>query len=375
MEVSTPPWVPGGQQTNSTDSYTEVAVPVNSSSSIEQAKALDTISTQVLLWAMPIIFVLGLVGNTLTFLVLWSKDFQHSTIRWTISALTIADTASLVLRLLPEWIFLLIGRDFVARYNSMCKMYFFSWYFIPHVCSWMVVLVTMERTFSVWTPLKAKALCGSRSIKITITTIVLGLAAVNAPLLGAWRVVTTLNNNNNQTVYSCSVGTQWEYFFENVWYWADVSLVSLLPLAMIVTCNTIIIWKLRNLKRMRLKLVANGQDVGNSFLLSTVVMLVVASLVFLVTTLPSTAYYLLQKHWLAKNSQYIEPIALARLYLIAVICNLLFYVNNSINFLLYCLSGSYFRRTLSRLVARKFHRKYSLQRGPSYALASKTSRV
>ncbi|KAH3709263.1 hypothetical protein DPMN_068725 [Dreissena polymorpha] len=70
------------------------------------------------------------------------------------------------------------------------------------------------------------------------------------------------------------------------------------------------------------------------------------SIVFLVTTSPVSIYLIGEAYWI-KDA---DDASMAKLGFWWAVVNMLMYTKNSINFLLYCLSGTKFRKELFRLI-------------------------
>ena len=80
---------------------------------------------------------------------------------------------------------------------------------------------------------------------------------------------------------------------------------------------------------------------------SSTIMLVGISVVFLITTAPSAVFFLASNYWLQDEGNGTDAKASVSLRLFFTITNIIYYMNNATNFLLYCLIGSKFRRALA----------------------------
>ena len=94
----------------------------------------------------------------------------------------------------------------------------------------------------------------------------------------------------------------------------------------------------------------NEKSAKGARLTSITYMLITVSITFLLLTLPSSIYYV----WRGFIPAIIyEPQYSANIGLFAVVALLLSYVNNSINFLLYCISGRQFRKEFINMITRQ----------------------
>ncbi|GFO45097.1 growth hormone secretagogue receptor type 1-like [Plakobranchus ocellatus] len=89
----------------------------------------------------------------------------------------------------------------------------------------------------------------------------------------------------------------------------------------------------------------------NDRISSMTVILLLLNMVFLVTTTPVSVFFIIHDNWKKRTSNDIKEYALYRLTFTVV--NLIQYVNNSINFIFYCITGSRFRKELQAMIFRK----------------------
>ena len=153
----------------------------------------------------------------------------------------------------------------------------------------------------------------------------------------------------------CYVQPAYDWFFVNVWYWIDFTLLAFVPFVVVLTGNCVIITCVVRAVRFRYRQDshpggrgsggATAGDKGKAVTSSTV-MLMTVSVVFLLTTCPNVVYFLKIDDWLAEST---DAQSEARLHLAFTVTNLLYYTNNASNFFLYCLAGSRFRRAMSQM--------------------------
>lgn len=157
-----------------------------------------------------------------------------------------------------------------------------------------------------------------------------------------------------------------------IWHWADNVLFVLLPFVFIITSNLAVIWRL-----WRSNSVAKAQDfVGSARarpITSSTMMLMAVSAAFLLTTTPLAVHLLGVESWLQSG----DAQTIARIRLSHSVCSLVYYAGSSVNFLLYCFSGSRFRRALRETltfarVTGTSNQRYSRARYSEYACSLKT---
>ena len=299
-------------------------------------------------YVAPILICAGTVGNILSLIVLQSKAFRRAPSSFILSALALTDTGVLLCALMRHWIKYLTNRTVDIRYLSLagCKLHLLFTYYLPQLSSWSLVLLTMERFVSVKWPFKAKVIFRkSRMISAWVTTAIL-LGALNSHFIKTADLFYTevTNGNDTYTVQRCSYALETEYFTRIIWPWVDLIVLSLAPLAIIATTNTIIVVTLIQARRARQSQMQVTADDDSG---SITAMLVGISVMFLLTTTPTSIYFIgaTRLHW--PLSTYTD---LYNTITAFSITNIVYYLSNSTNFLIYCISGSKFRRALVALL-------------------------
>jgi hypothetical protein len=263
---------------------------------------------------------------------------------------------------------------------------------------WLLVAVTCERFVVVCFPLRASAICRRRSAHIVVCLILSVFASINFHLF--WTADVRANGFDSGTGkprLRCGGGEGFEFLVDQVWPWVDAVLYSLLPFLIIAAINIVIIAQVINAKHKRQGLSShssnpsrrvngNGKDASNSNSITCsrtstsilkhsstasstagypkspstssssnlmtsqsktvtssqesdsmrlTVMLLFVTFTFLLTTLPITLVNMagMLLHTLSDDRH------IAAYHLTRRICELLMYVNHSINFFLYCATG------------------------------------
>ena len=144
--------------------------------------------------------------------------------------------------------------------------------------------------------------------------------------------------------YSCSAYSDKSYksFFNFVYPWMDLVLYFLIPAVILGIGDVIIIHKIISSRKLRMSMMflnkVQSKHISDKSL-SITVMLLTVNAVFILCTTPVSIYLIGFPYWVDVNIGFTrsQEIAWAAV-------NLLMYLNHSINFLLYFLSGSRFRR-------------------------------
>ncbi|CAL1543878.1 unnamed protein product, partial [Lymnaea stagnalis] len=264
-----------------------------------------------------------------------------------------------------------------------CKINLLIVYLSLDVSVWILVAFTFERILSVFIPHKVKHYCSRVTSLIAIAAIVVVFFVLNSHLLYGMVDQSVANSSDVDLVVvrrCVALNDDYSLFLETAWPWIDFTVFSLIPILILSIGNTCIIVQVMMSRRKtgragRLAAgaaasgtinaagvksqpeAANGGGGDPKLTLprlsrtsSMTATLLALNLVFLVTTVPVSIYFIVTPTWLRQVE---TPTDLARLYLTFTVLNLIQYVNNSSNFVMYSIAGSRFRRELRIMFARK----------------------
>ena len=215
--------------------------------------------------------------------------------------------------------------------------------------AWILIAVTLERVISNWCPYSAKTKCSRKYATILLIAILFLCLGLNSHLL--FGMVDKVSEDG-KSVHKCStMDENYNAFFNLTWPWIDLCAFCLIPFSVIVVGNAFILFKVIKSRKKACPRVqpsvrslhSNSQSHQNHS--SMTVMLFTLNMVFLFTTSPISIYSVGYPIWLEGATQETK----ASLEFWWAVVNMLMYTNNSLNFLLYCLSGSRFRQEVKRL--------------------------
>ncbi|XP_014775344.1 FMRFamide receptor [Octopus bimaculoides] len=291
---------------------------------------------------VPIVIFFGVVSNILNIIVLTHKSMNTSTNVY-LTVLAVFDT-----------LYLIFGFTLSLKHFSQVSSVdaYIYWVPIAHVltdmCSnvgvWQTITFTVERYIGVCHPIRGHVICTPQRARI-ITAIVSSIAiAVTVPEFFERQTVKRLDSNN-QTI----LRNEWTEFAETYAYdkgynWFIVTSFTFLPLISLVFFNGLLIRavvKANKIRRFMSKApLRKSSEKSGSEQQKITLMLISVALVFLICQFPG-ALLLLYSRSIAPGRRG-NDIKIA-----ANITNLLVQINSSVNFILYSLISTKFRRTFA----------------------------
>lgn len=211
---------------------------------------------RLLLYVPPILLVLGVVGNLLSFIILMRRSMRGCSTYLYLAVLSITDTLVLIVGLLRLWVGELTGYDPRDHTNGMCKAINVVGYTISIYSVWLIVAVTVERYVAICYPLQSLSLCNRRRACHVILGLLITIFSINMHLVWTAQVSTFTIDGNKYL--SCDGGKNYAFLVDVVWPWVDAGLYSFLPSGVILVLNILIIRNVVAARRNRSGLVSHG---------------------------------------------------------------------------------------------------------------------
>ncbi|CAF0736918.1 unnamed protein product [Didymodactylos carnosus] len=310
---------------------------------------------------------IGTISNILSIAVLLRRRMRiHSTFCY-LAALSFADLIVLYTGMLRDFLF--------HRYNLtistkiLCKLHVFAFYYSLHLSSWLLVAVNIDRYIAVTFLNFSRTWCTSKNALFISCNLALILCLVDGHLL---LFVDSFFIQNgvpvNEFVYKKCFATNgtYEYFFNIIFPWFDISLQVLLPFLIMLFCNITIVRRVLLTKRR-----TNHQTI-TSKLRSMCIMIISVSFIFFVLELPVGIFIIFYQSKTGNSDS--DTASLLNLFNIGdlyqnatfqttvvessscvaatwAILNIMMYTNHVINFISYCMTGSRFRSELYALIS------------------------
>ena len=271
----------------------------------------------------PITVSTGMIGNILCLFVLNRKQFSQLSVSVYLRGLAIADFLSLLVsNSLHGLIEKLINYQIRNSNSWACKIFIWMHSSFPWISSWLVVAISIERVIVVNLPHKAKMLCTSGKAKLVTAFIYTFLILCQSHTLFEYAI------HDN----ACLPVAQPKTYYISL-IWIAITFYAVLPLLIITICNICIITTIVKVKRLHRSIAHPPTEKGSNLTF----MLVTNCFFFLLLTVPYDILILIYPNFIPKNN--IAGYAINISYELRIF-------NHAINFILYVICGSVFRREL-----------------------------
>ena len=299
----------------------------------------------------PFLILFGTFGNVMI-IVIHKRTALTSSVSVFFLTLAASDLMAIFVTCLKAWIYLVFHFDLSAQNDALCKLVYFILYVSGVLSAWTLVAMTAQRAVCVLLPHRANILCTVGKSKAIVALMVLFIAAIHTHLL--YGLVIGMQKGHG----SCVMLKAYESFIFEIWTWVDMFIFSLLPWLCLAVSNSLLVWKLRlSLLEGKFNLgsgQANRINDRKKKAKSISITLIAVSTAFLVLTFPMSFYHILTFIYWMNGS--IDTLASSRAaYYTLQISSTLWYTNSCINFYIYCLTGSKFRREAKEMLRCMFH--------------------
>ncbi|XP_060077344.1 nociceptin receptor-like [Ylistrum balloti] len=283
----------------------------------------------------PIVCMVGIIGNTLTLIVLGHKDMRTATNVY-LSSLAVSDTIKLLNDLMYFVLVVLKVENLDDDNKIIFNFYPYAHYiFNMSVCvtAWLTVSVAVDRYIAVCHITKAKEMCTIARARIVSTVVFVSMITLSVPSALRYKPMLQHDDRLNVSCYKIQQSTLGENDqFMTPYTWVQNSLRSIIPLIVLIFLNARIINELRKQRVPGKKLSSRNR---------ITLMLIVIILCFVVCIMPDAVMSLFF------GFGYVDETNLVRG--IREITDSLLAVNSALNFLLYCIMSKVFRTTFIKI--------------------------
>ncbi|OWF36492.1 FMRFamide receptor [Mizuhopecten yessoensis] len=332
---------------NQTSHIINGSIPVNNFTDFEDDRIVGNKENFYEL-IMPIISSLGIVGNIVSFVVLFQLS-KSSSFYLYLAFLALSDMASLVFGGIFQWMRIVgffqlsrSGSQFFCSVDFSCTLIFMQLY------SWITVAVTIDRSIAVCHPFHVNQYCTRKRALIYIGVTFLIIAALNLPI-----ICLKWDDENSSCVMPEFANV---YCFKYSTY-IEMFVYILIPVLLICIFNSLIARGLIISANKRRSLTSGNENnscstpIKNDSTKKTITTLFAVTAFYISAILPLLVYFIQEMVNGVENTF----LNLIHLPIVAETCTLL---NHSMNLLLYGFTGQGFREKFaSMLCFQRFIRK------------------
>ena len=183
-----------------------------------------------------IILTVSLICNCLSFIALRNRHMLVSSTAFFMLALSALDPLVLITKNL------LYFPTFLTMYASACKLLYFLIYVLGYTNVWILVIMTGDKFFAVWFPLKVSYFCTITRAKYVC---ILLLALTSIISFHHFWTIDSLPVSPDVKQRNCAYDTQHYPVLSRSWRYVDFVIWCFLPFILIFTLSVLIIYKLR----------------------------------------------------------------------------------------------------------------------------------
>ena len=223
---------------------------------------IELIARYVHLYIYPLIILMGIIGNKLSFLIMLinARRNGYPTSLY-LTLLAFIDWLYLMGSAVPEWISFQNGNLNIKLLSDFsCRFVYWFGHFTTHLSAGLVVVVTIERFIAVQYPLVAHKFNTTRRTRLVLIILFVFFFLLDSPVF-------SLVTKVDQSVYMVSICQNYPNItyqrldtlqcnltkrrYVKIWVYLDFAIYNLIPFVIIITLNSSIIRRLREAQRFR----------------------------------------------------------------------------------------------------------------------------
>lgn len=302
---------------------------------------------------MPILLVLGIIGNSLTIAVLWHKTMKTSTTILLFRGLVVTDMAVAIIwsiNGISEYYLFQIPEghsDYLdVFYPRVYIGYLYLIYVFRGINIWITITLCIERFIFVCVYQKANVLCTQKRIKIILALIVCFFAVFSIQQLIEF-TPTSYNCNGKVCYINYFTEVGKAFYYSKVPFWFNMLMYNIIPTLVLIGFSIPIIYKLCMVYRKRKNIMRTTQS-GGGIQKKEVNVTVVLLLIVLFSVLSNL------------NGPYLVAVYVYNIYnssFVYLICifNGIVVLNSSVNFVIYGVVGERFRKILIKMCKNSYY--------------------
>lgn len=196
----------------------------------------EALISEILRQNLPLIILpISLISNFLSFIALRSRHMRGTSTAFFMLALSVLDPLLLVTKNL------LYFSKTVASYQISCRLIYFLIYVLVYTNVWILVIMTADKFFAVWFPLKVSYFCTISRARYAC----IGLLIITSIIsFHHFWTVGSISNSGDQTQRFCFYLNN-DGLFQRAWRYIDFVIWCFVPFILILTLSVLIIYRLR----------------------------------------------------------------------------------------------------------------------------------
>jgi hypothetical protein len=191
----------------------------------------------VLRKSLPLIILpVSLICNFLSFIALRSRHMRGTSTAFFMLALSVLDPLVLLTKNLVYF------PTFVAAHALSCRLIYFLIYVLGYTNVWILVIMTADKFFAVWFPLKVSYFCTITRARYVCIFL---LAMTSIISFHHFWTIDSLKHPQDDRQRFCSYDTNRYGSIQRIWRYVDFVIWCFLPFILILTLSILIIYRLR----------------------------------------------------------------------------------------------------------------------------------
>jgi len=183
-----------------------------------------------------IILPVSLICNCLSFIALRSRHMRGTSTAFFMLALSVLDPLVLLTKNLVYF------PTFVAAHTTSCKILYFLIYVLGYTNVWILVIMTADKFFAVWFPLKVSYFCTITRAKYVCISL---LAMTSIISFHHFWTIDSIQHPQDPNQRFCYYDMVRYGSIQRTWRYVDFVIWCFLPFILILTLSVLIIYKLR----------------------------------------------------------------------------------------------------------------------------------
>ena len=310
----------------------------------------------VMMWRVisPLFLLIGLCGNSLSFMVFSRKRMCNTTASVYLRFLCVFDSLVLLTSVLWYMVLNYTYMDVRKFSDFSCRLHSWVSSGSRQVAIWLLCVIAIDRMLLIKHPIWAKTNCTKKRSVIISSVMTSVLFILDSPMFMFYHraEVFMFPDATNTSVligYSCTHSSEdFKYFYRKIKSVLILLLFSIGPVICLTYCNIILLKELtKRHHRKQIRRINISSKVKEQLELRSVTkMLVTVCIFFIIITVPGCIYLVTEPYVLDRKVP--EDAAISKMF--NAILGALLYSNNTFNFIMYCVSGKLFRKELSDMI-------------------------